>query len=105
MSTITSDRIPVCDADGVIVERADPSRVRRLMLAPNVTAIRKGIRKGPSECREIVRIMLGSESPRQFLAASEIDEQLDPSKRANARAMSHDHETKDNPEKVWTLKR
>jgi len=90
MKTVASIRIPVCNGEGVIVERvdADSVRARVLLEAPNATAVRK--RKGP-----VVRILLES-------LADDSDRD---SLRGNARATSHDHETDTNPEKVWTLKR
>jgi hypothetical protein len=54
MATTTPIRIPVCNSDGVIIERIDFARARRLSTAPNATAVRA--RKGGT----IVRILLGS---------------------------------------------
>ena len=98
MSTTTPIRIPVCNADGMIVDRADPARVRRLALAPNATVVRRrptGIRRQLRQPGEIVRILL----------ASTADDSLENSLRGNPRSYSHNHETLENPEKVWTLKR
>ena len=53
MST-TPLRIPVCSGDGVIIERIDSARARRLSLAPNARVVRK--RKHGA----IVRIMLAA---------------------------------------------
>ena len=49
--------IPVCNADGVLVERADPARARHLALAPNATVVRK--RRGAG-AGAVVRILLAS---------------------------------------------
>ena len=54
MAEITCIRIPVCSGDGVIIERIDSARARRLSLASNATVVRA--RKHGA----IVRIMLGS---------------------------------------------
>ena len=104
MATITPIRIPVCDADGVIVERVDAARARRLALAPNATVVRK--KRGP-----IVRILLASTAP---------DDYLENAMRGNPLTYSHKHEKASdpeittwaksvdenaNPEKVWCLKR
>jgi hypothetical protein len=93
MCTVTPIRgIPVCNADGVIVDRVDSARARRLALAPNATVVRK--RRG-SGAGAVVRILLGSTS----------DDSLADSLHGNPRSYSHNHETDTNPEKVWTLKR
>jgi len=89
MNTVASTRIPVCNGEGVIVERVgqDSVRARRLAEAPNATVVRK--RRGP-----IVRILLKSVA----------DNSGETSLRGNPRAMSHDHETDVNPRNVWILK-
>jgi len=61
MATITPIRVPVCSADGTIIDRVDPARARRLALAPNATVVRKhqtGVRKCQSP---IVRILLSDD--------------------------------------------
>ena len=89
MSTLAS--VPVCDSDGVIIERADQSRARRLALAPNATVVRESKRKGGA----IVRILL----------ASQPDDYLELAIRGNPRKYFHKHETETNIQNVWTLKR
>jgi hypothetical protein len=88
MATLAFIRIPVCNADGVIIERVDPARARCLSAASNATVVRK--RGG-----NVVRIML----------ASTADDSLEVAMRGNPRSYSHNHEAIDNPEKCWTLKR
>jgi hypothetical protein len=66
MSTPTPIRIPVCNADGVIVERVDAARARRLFFAKNATLVHR--RNG-----ELVRILLastGDDTARRFLKAN-----------------------------------
>jgi hypothetical protein len=87
MNTPAPCRIPVCNPAGVIIERIDSSRARRLAAAPNAIAVRK--RKG-----EIVRILLQSHG----------DDSLEYSTRGNPRSYSHNHATETNPENCWTLK-
>jgi hypothetical protein len=97
MSTITPIRVPVCNSDGMIVDRADPSRVRRLALAPNATVVRKratGARRKAGERGEIVRILLASDG----------DESLEDSMRGNPRSYSNKNIAIDNPANVWRLK-
>ena len=63
MSTVTPIRIPVCNSDGLIVDRADRPRARRLALAPNATVVRKrvtGANRRKGQRGEIVRIVLGN---------------------------------------------
>lgn len=88
MCKIVPIRIPVCNCDGVIVERVDRARARRLAMAINATVVRK--RNG-----EIVRINMGATS----------DDSLEDSLHGNPLKYSHNHETETNPEKVWTIKR
>ncbi len=63
-------RIPVCNADGLIVERvADPARIRRLGLAANATVVRASKRSGG----QIVRILMaekGNDVKLKFLKAN-----------------------------------
>jgi hypothetical protein len=91
MANIVSIRVPVCNAEGLIVERADASRVRILEAASNATVVRKGIRKGGG----IVRIVLGSAG----------DDSLRDARQGNPLTYSHNKDTEDNPVNVWTLKR
>ena len=71
MAIITPIRIPVCDSDGLIIDRADAPRARRLALAPNATVVHKrracgdfaavcGCRKCSACPRAVVRIVLGN---------------------------------------------
>jgi hypothetical protein len=98
MSTVTPIRIPVCNSDGLIVDRADRPRARRLALAPNATVVRKrvtGANRRKGQRGEIVRIVLGNLGD---------DVMLD-GRRGNPAKYSFNTETETNPEKVWCLKR
>ena len=98
MGTVTSIRIPVCNEEGVIVERCDPARARRLAAAPNATVVRKRVRgslRRFGQRGEIVRIILDSAG----------DDSHQKRQHGNPRSYSHNHETDTNPENVWTLKR
>ncbi len=98
MSTIASVRIPVYDSEGVIIDRVEGPRARRLALAPNATVVRKrltGALRRRGQRGEIVRILLKSDG----------DETMEYSRHGNARSYSHNHETETNPENCWTLKR
>lgn len=81
-------RIPVCNSEGVIIERVDESRARRVVQAPNARIVKK--RKGG-----VVRIILESVG----------DDAEELSLHANPRSYSHRHETDSNVENCWTLKR
>jgi len=100
MARTLSARIPVCDAEGTIVDRADRVRAERLALAPNATAVRRratGSARKRGALGDIVRILLACKV--------DADEPYVCSVLANSQSYSHNRETKTNPEKVWTLKR
>lgn len=85
--------IPVCadDSRGIqrVVELADDIRTRQLAKAPNAAVIRR------RKTGEVVRIKL-----RNFSDDSSLEVH-----RSNPRRYSHDHETEQNPPRVWTLRK
>jgi len=89
MNIRVSERIPVRNGEGVIVERVtlESARGRSLAAAPNAELVRK--RKG-----EVVSINLRSSG----------DESDTPRLRAHPFKYSHNHENETNPENVWTLR-
>lgn len=73
-----------------IVDVVDEARARRMASAPNVTASFVRQRKTKKIVRLVIRDFGGNyKGPR----------------RGNPRQYSHDHETRDNPPRVWTFKR
>jgi hypothetical protein len=90
MSILAPVRVPVCNADGVIIERAGRSRLARLAYAPNSTVVRRPRRKGGG----IVRVLLQDVG----------NDSMEDSRRNSSRVLSHQHETNVNPARVWTLK-
>jgi hypothetical protein len=72
-----------------IVEFADPERVRRLLSAPNVKIIRK------RKTGAIVAIQLLEWGDDSRLHTRD----------GNPQKLSHNHETPENPPRVWTLKK
>lgn len=81
------ERVPV-RAGPRCIEMADPSRVRHLLQAPNMRAIRR------HKDRRLVGL--------QVLDVG--DDSHQKPRRGNPLQYSHNHETEDNPSKVWTLK-
>ena|SRR5205085_1006544 len=88
MNTPASERIPVRDANGTIIDRIDSARARRLAQAPNAKVIRQ------RKSGEIVGISLQSVG----------DDSAESGMIGNPSSYSHNHENDTNPEKVWTLK-
>jgi len=89
MAKTASIRVPVCNADGVIIERVDQARLMRLARASNADVIRKGIRKDG-----VVRILLKDVG----------DDSLENSLHGDLRKLTHSHETRTNPPRCLTLK-
>lgn len=87
-------RVPMCNPEGVIIERVDRQRLSRLIHGRNVTPVYFGHRRGHRR-GEIARLLLSSEG----------DDSLEDSKRGNPRRYSHCAATAENIVNTWTLKR
>lgn len=100
MNTTSSARIDVFNEDGVIIERVDASRARRLILASNATVARFGHRRDGNRRGQIARILL----------ASTADDSLEDQVMGNPKVYFHNHvvntiDWTGNPENCWTLKK
>ena len=81
-------RIPV-RAGPRLIEFAGPERVRRLLQAPNARIVRK------HKTKEIVCIVLEPYG----------DDYRVHEHNGNPQRLSHNHETPENPNRVWTFKK
>ena len=87
-SARNSKRVPVfCGL--LCIELADPSRVKRILQAPNAKAIRR------HKDRQVVEIQLTERG----------NDTQERSRRGNPLRYSSDRETAENPQNVWNLKR
>lgn len=80
-------RIPVMVGD-TCIELVSQERVRTLLTAPNVRAIRR-----PKD-RKVIQLRI-----------EDLGRTPGPARHGDPRRYSHDHETPDNPVNVWTLRR
>jgi len=85
---MNTDRVLVIGSNDRVIELADQVRASRLAKGGNATPVRR--RKDG----KIVRIMLANVSDDSGLVKH----------RGNPRRYSHDHETPDNPPRVWTMR-
>jgi hypothetical protein len=85
---MNNDRVLVFGSNDRVIELADQARAERLAKGENATPVRR--RKDG----KIVRITLSSVSDDSNLVKH----------RGNPRRYSHDHETEENPPRVWTMR-